>query len=122
MSTAPLERSGNTNGTKNLVRSIFNTVGILPLLLAIVILYFASQEPRFYGGANVANVFRQATYLVIVTLGQALVLISGGFDLFGGAVLAGTRAVSARFLSHYFGPHPARGVMSLLVGGRPRVV
>jgi ribose transport system permease protein len=116
MSTAPLERPANTAGSQNLVRSIFNTVGILPILLVLVIVYFASQEPRFYGGANVANVFRQATYLVIVTLGQALVLISGGFDLSVGAVIAVTSVVSARFMSNYFGEHPDGELMSVLVG------
>jgi ribose transport system permease protein len=116
MSTAPLERSANTSGAQNLARSIFNTVGILPILMVIVIVYFASQEPRFYGGANVANVFRQATYLVIVTLGQALVLISGGFDLSVGAVIAVTSVVSARFMANYFGEHPDGELMSVLVG------
>ena len=116
MSTAPLERSANTTGAQNLARSIFNTVGILPILLVLVIVYFASQEPRFYGGANAANVLRQATYLIIVTLGQALVLISGGFDLSVGAVIAVTSVVSARFMSNYFADHPDGELMSVLVG------
>jgi ribose/xylose/arabinose/galactoside ABC-type transport system permease subunit len=117
MSTVPVEqRVGNANGAQSLARSIFNTVGILPILLVIVIVYFASQEPRFYGTANAANVLRQATYLIIVTLGQALVLISGGFDLSVGAVIAVTSVVSARFMSSYFGEHPDGELMSVIVG------
>ena len=93
---------GGANRLSDLARSIFSTVGILPILLAVVILYFASQESRFYGTANLANVLRQATYLIIVTLGQALVLISGGFDLSVGAVIAVTSVVSARYMSNYY--------------------
>jgi ribose/xylose/arabinose/galactoside ABC-type transport system permease subunit len=117
MSAAPLERATPaSNRLNDLARSVFATVGILPLLLAIAIIYFASQESRFYGTANIANVFRQATYLVIVTLGQALVLISGGFDLSVGAVIAVTSVVSARFMSSYYADHPESELMSVVVG------
>jgi ribose transport system permease protein len=117
MSTAPLQRDTATSDRfTSLGRAIFANVGILPLLLAIVTLYFASQESRFYGPANIANVFRQATYLIIVTLGQALVLISGGFDLSVGAVIAVTSVVSARFMSNYYADHPEAELASMLVG------
>ena len=100
MTTAPMEQEATgANRLSDLARSIFSTVGILPILLAVVIFYFASQESRFYGIANLTNVLRQSTYLIIVTLGQALVLISGGFDLSVGAVIAVTSVVSARYMS-----------------------
>src|SRR4028119_108583 len=103
MTTAPLERqaTGSTRPSE-VARSISSSVGILPILLAVVILYFASQESRFYGTANLTNVLRQSTYLIIVTLGQALVLISGGFDLSVGAVITVTSVVSARFMSSHY--------------------
>ena len=109
MTTAPIEREA-TGGSRlpDLARSIFSTVGILPILLAVVIFYFASQESRFYGTANLTNVLRQSTYLIIVTLGQALVLISGGFDLSVGAVIAVTSVVSARYMSSHFAANPNR--------------
>jgi ribose transport system permease protein len=91
-------------------------VGILPLLMAVVILYFASQEARFYGTANITNVLRQSTFLIIVTLGQALVLISGGFDLSVGAVIAVTSVVSARYMASYFANNPESELMAVLVG------
>jgi ribose transport system permease protein len=117
MSTAPLQRdTAIPNRLTSLGRVIFANVGILPLLLAIVTVYFASQESRFYGAGNIANVFRQATYLVIVTLGQALVLISGGFDLSVGAVIAVTSVVSARFMSNYYADNPEAELASMLVG------
>ena len=107
MTTAPLEREparGRDFG--DVVQAVFSTVGILPLLLAVVILYFASQEARFYGTANITNVLRQSTFLIIVTLGQALVLISGGFDLSVGAVIAVTSVISARFMANYYAANP----------------
>ena len=117
MTTAPMEREAiGANRLSDLVRSIFSTVGILPILLAIVVLYFASQESRFYGTANLTNVLRQSTYLIIVTLGQALVLISGGFDLSVGAVIAVTSVVSARYMSSHYAANPNGELTSVLVG------
>jgi len=104
------------NRLSDLARSTFSTVGILPILLAVVILYFASQESRFYGTANLTNVLRQSTYLIIVTLGQALVLISGGFDLSVGAVIAVTSVVSARYMSSHYAANPNSELSSVLVG------
>jgi ribose/xylose/arabinose/galactoside ABC-type transport system permease subunit len=117
MTTAPIEREA-TGGNRlpDLARSIFSTVGILPILLAVVVFYFASQESRFYGTANLTNVLRQSTYLIIVTLGQALVLISGGFDLSVGAVIAVTSVVSARYMSSHFAANPDSELSSVLVG------
>jgi ribose transport system permease protein len=103
-------------GLGGLVRTILSSVGILPVLLVVAILFFASQEARFYGAANVTNVLRQSTFLIIVTLGQALVLISGGFDLSVGAVIAVTSVVSARFMSRYYAGNPDSEVTSVLVG------
>jgi ribose transport system permease protein len=82
----------------------------------LVILFFALQEPRFYGTANITNVFRQSTYLIIVTLGQALVLISGGFDLSVGALIAVTSVVSARWMSNYYAGNPESELTAVLVG------
>ena len=96
--------------------------GILPILLLLMILFFAVQEPRFYGTANIFNVSRQATYLVIITLGQALVLISGGFDLSVGALVAVTSVVSARWMSNYYAAHPESELTAVLVGALAALV
>lgn len=117
MTTATLEQDRRgSGGVANALRNIFASVGILPLLMILAIAFFAAQESRFYGSGNIANVFRQSTYLIIITLGQALVLISGGFDLSVGAVIAVTSVVSARFMSTYYASNPEAEVMSMLVG------
>ncbi len=117
MTTAPLEQElARPNRGREIAHAVFSTVGILPILLIIAIVFFSLQEPRFYGAANIANVFRQSTFLVIVTLGQALVLICGGFDLSVGAVIAVTSVVSARFMSNYLAGNPDAELMSMVVG------
>lgn len=117
MTTAPLEaESKRAVGFSEAVRGMYSSVGILPILMVLAIIFFATQEARFYGTANITNVFRQSTYLIIVTLGQALVLISGGFDLSVGAVIAVTSVVSARFMSRFYAGNPDSDVMAVLVG------
>src|SRR5215218_7483386 len=117
MSATTASRDANSgNRLAEVARSIFSSVGILPILLVVAILYFASQEARFYGQQNITNVLRQSTYLIIVTLGQALVLISGGFDLSVGAVIAVTSVVSARYMSSHYAANPNSELSSVLVG------
>lgn len=72
-----------------------DAVGALPLLLVVMIVTFAILEPRFMTGENMINVGRQATFLLIVALAQMLVLISGGFDLSVGSIIALTSVVTA---------------------------
>jgi ribose transport system permease protein len=117
MTTAPLQReSPQANRWSVAVRYILSTVGILPLLMAVAIIFFASQEARFYGTANITNVMRQSTFLTIVTLGQALVLISGGFDLSVGAVIAVTSVVSARWMANFYAANPESELTAVIVG------
>jgi ribose transport system permease protein len=80
-------------------RRMFLATGVLPLLLVGLILFFGIVEPRFLSGANLFNLSRQATYLIIITLGQALVLMSGGFDLSVGGTVALTSVVTAKTMS-----------------------
>ena len=62
------------------------------------------------------NVSSQATYLIIIAMGQALVLISGGFDLSVGATVALTSVVSATYMSDYYDANPNSPGMAMLVG------
>ena len=117
MATAPLEQPApRATSAATIAREVFAAVGILPILLVVAIVFFAVQEPRFYGAANIANVFRQSTFLIIVTLGQALVLISGGFDLSVGAVIAVTSVVGARWMAGFYATNPGSEVTAVLVG------
>jgi ribose transport system permease protein len=71
-------------------------LGVGGFFIAMAI-YFAIEAPNFLVGSNFVNILSNLAPLGIVTLGQALVLISGGFDLSvaGTAPLGGIIFVSA---------------------------
>jgi len=47
----------------------------------IVLIYFSLSAPYFFSTSNVVNILSNISVIGIVTLGQAYVLIAGGFDL-----------------------------------------
>jgi len=47
----------------------------------IVLIYFSLSAPYFFSSSNAVNILSNVSVIGIVTLGQALVLIAGGFDL-----------------------------------------
>lgn len=76
-------------------RVLFIRLGVLPFFLAVALIVFALASDRFLTAENLVNVMRQSVYLVLVSLGQMMVLITGGFDLAVGATVALTSVVSA---------------------------
>lgn len=79
----------------NPLKTLFIRVGVLPFFLAIALVVFTLMSNKFLTGQNLVNVARQSVYLVLVSLGQMLVLVSGGFDLSVGTAIALTSVVSA---------------------------
>lgn len=77
------------------VRQLFLRAGVLPFFLVIAVIVFTCASAQFLTVQNLTNVARQSVYLVLVSLGQMLVLITGGFDLSVGTVIALTSVVSA---------------------------
>lgn len=88
------KHSSLQDGLRTFSRSI-SAIGILPVLLTVLILGMCILDPRFFGVANVTNILRNASVLTIVACGQALVLISGGFDLSVGAIVALASEIAA---------------------------
>ena len=82
-------------GPVALIKRVFIRVGVLPFFLVIAVVVFTALSSKFLTGQNLMNVARQSVYLVLVSLGQMLVLISGGFDLSVGTAIALTSVVSA---------------------------
>ncbi len=80
---------------EHLLRRIFIRVGVLPFFLGIALIVFTIMSDKFLTVQNLVNVGRQSVYLILVSLGQMLVLISGGFDLSVGTVIALSSVVSA---------------------------
>lgn len=85
----------NKSQRANPLKTLFIRVGVLPFFLAIALVVFSFMSSKFLTGQNLVNVARQSVYLVLVSLGQMLVLVSGGFDLSVGTAIALTSVVSA---------------------------
>ncbi|PWC34790.1 ABC transporter permease [Azospirillum sp. TSO35-2] len=76
-------------------RALFIRLGVLPFFLVAALVVFGLASDNFLTVDNLVNVARQSVYLVLVSLGQMMVLITGGFDLAVGATVALTSVVSA---------------------------
>ena len=66
-----------------LFRRMFISVGALPFLLVLLIIFFATQNPRFLSEVNILNIAQQGIYLLLISLAQMMVLVSGGFRSIG---------------------------------------
>jgi ribose/xylose/arabinose/galactoside ABC-type transport system permease subunit len=77
----------------------FLAVGLVPILLVVLVVVFALMEPRFLTTLNVLNIGRQATYLMIATLGQMLYLLTRNYDLSTGSCVALTSVVTASVMT-----------------------
>lgn len=87
-------RRGHLKVADQLYR-LYDAAGVLPLLLCALIVVLTVFVPHFASIANILNVLRSSSFLMIVACGQMLVLIVGGFDLSVGAVVALSSVVSA---------------------------
>ncbi|WBU52802.1 ABC transporter permease [Paracoccus sp. SCSIO 75233] len=103
-------------GPTDFVRKIFVKVGVLPFFLLGALVVFTILSPKFLTGQNLINVARQSVYLVLVSLGQMIVLISGGFDLSVGTAIALTSVVSALGMVWFAGIFPDLIWLAILLG------
>lgn len=92
------------------------TIGLLPLLLVAAVAVVGILEPRFFGVMNLLNILRAASFLAIIAAGQMIVLISGGFDLSVGAVVALTSTVSATVMAALGAELPEAPALVIAVG------
>ncbi|KWX68623.1 ABC transporter permease [Mycobacterium sp. NAZ190054] len=87
-------------------------VGLLPLLLVAMVVFFAVAEPRFLAPDNLANIGRQSVYLLLITMAQMIVLLCAQLDLSVGATVALVSVVTALTMSNWTG-----GTFSAIVVG-----
>src|ERR1700694_6280049 len=73
----------------------------------LTLIFFSVQAPYFFSFSNVVNILSNVSVIGIVTLGQMLVLIAGGFDLSvaGSVPLGGV--VFTMLVNNGFGLAPA---------------
>ena len=94
----------------------YERIGFLPVILVVLVVALALFVPRFLSLQNVFNVLRSSSYLVIISAGQMLVLIVGGFDLSVGAVVPLASVVSALTMVWASGVAPGQTGLIVLLG------
>ena len=97
-------------------RSVFISMGILPILLVGSVILFGALEERFLDGRNLFNVVRQTTYLAIVSMGQMVCLLTAGFDLSIGSTMALTSVVSALVIVQVLTASPEAYTLAIILG------
>lgn len=105
-----------TSGPFDVIRRVFIKVGVLPFFLVGALIIFTALSSKFLTGQNLVNVARQSVYLVLVSMGQMLVLISGGFDLSVGTAIALTSVVSALGMVWLSGIFPDAIWIAIMLG------
>ena len=98
------------------LQHLFVRLGVLPFLLLIAVVIFALLSSRFLAWGNLVNVVRQSTYLTMVAMGQMLALLTGGFDLSVGTIIAVTSVIGAMAMSAMYAAYPDAVVLSIAVG------
>jgi ribose transport system permease protein len=88
------------------IKFAFVRLGVLPFLLAIAVIMFTLMSDNFLTGRNLLNVARQSTFLAMVAMGQMLALLTGGFDLSVGTILAVTSVVGALAMAYLSAAYP----------------
>lgn len=86
-------------GIGAIAKGLFLKLGVLPFLLVIALVMFTMLSDQFLTTQNMVNLLRQSVYLILVSLGQMLALVTGGFDLSVGTIQAVTSVVSAMVMS-----------------------
>jgi ribose transport system permease protein len=101
---------------RHLVQRLFLRLGVLPLLLAAALIIFSLLSDQFLTQQNLVNLLRQSVYLILVSLGQMLALVTGGFDLSVGTILAITSVVSAMVMSGMLAADPDSVWTAVMIG------
>jgi ribose transport system permease protein len=81
----------------------FATAGPLPFLLLVLVVGVTLANPVFLSSSNLSSVATQSVYLLLVSLAQMLILVTGGFDLSVGANVALTSVTSALVMRSVYG-------------------
>ena len=98
------------------MQRLFVRLGVLPFLLLVAIVVFASVSGNFLSVQNLTNVVRQSVFLIIVSLGQMLALLAGGFDLSVGTIVALTSVVGATAMAAVAVAYPAAAWQAIALG------
>jgi ribose transport system permease protein len=115
--TGTLESGGQTTTRRYKTPLRIEPVALIPyiLLIVLVALIFA-QNPRLMSWRFVEIKSNAAFTLILVTIGQSLVILSGGIDLSVGGVIALTNSLAATQMTDDPGSIVAWTIIIVLIG------
>lgn len=88
---------------------------LMPLILAIIL--FSANSDKFLTMSNMTNVMRTAAFTMIVSIGQAFLIIAGSWDISVGAVFSVGGVAAAALMSYYGFPIWLAVLLALVIGG-----
>ena len=102
------EKNANSGA---LIKKVYEQHGMLLILIALV---FAVSiiKPNFLSVINLTNIVRQISFIALIALGSAIIIIVRGIDLSPGSVMAVAAVVSAS-MAH---PNQYPVIVPILVG------
>ena len=116
MNAAENRISGQSRSATLWLKLVFIRLGVLPFLLIIAIIVFTLASENFLTVSNLTNVVRQSVYLMMVALGQMLALLTGGFDLSVGTIVAITSVVGAMAMAAVASAMPDSVWLAIAIG------
>jgi ribose transport system permease protein len=116
MSASGVDMGKPRRGADYWLRLAFVRLGVLPFLVVVALIVFTLLSDNFLSVRNLTNVVRQSVYLMIVSLGQMLALLTGGFDLSVGTILALTSVVGAMAMAATYSALPDAPLVAIAVG------
>lgn len=116
LETASVSDAKQTLSSTAALKAVFIRLGVLPFFLVAALILFTLASKQFLTLDNLTNVARQSVYLVLVSLGQMLVLVTGGFDLAVGTSIALTSVVSASVMVYFAAQFPDMVWLVIVLG------
>lgn len=106
----------DNKGFVYLCQLAFVRLGVLPFLLLIAVVVFSILSSNFLTGQNLLNVVRQSSYLMLVAMGQMFALLTGGFDLSVGTIVAVSSVVGATVMAAVYSAFPESAMLAISAG------
>ena len=104
---------------KDTLNKIINTSKEFAIIFVLIILIavFSLISPTFFSVSNFMNILSQNTYIIIASMGMALVIISGGIDLSVGYQISLVGIVTAALMKWVGLPIWLSIFLALVLGG-----
>ncbi|MCI5957628.1 MAG: ABC transporter permease [Clostridiales bacterium] len=109
----------NSTTKKRILARVYSmsTIIIVALVFLVFTIATAAKGIRFLKPSNLSTILNQASFLVVLGIGQALVILTGGIDLSVGALMAFVTVFWGEFLLKGSETHFMVSVVGVLLTG-----